>query len=402
MHISYLAETALQPLFLQLSAVLKRYQPYWQFSVMDCPHLPWSAALNAHLLALNEAQLQALDQSPALQLAEFEPFFPELASLPQLLDASDKDLASWPFWLTNGINGRKVTQIQQFCQFIPEHTLPVVEWCAGKGHLGRLLAAQRGCQVTSIEWQAALCAAGQALATQFQLPQQFKQADVLSPEGSALLTAKQQVLALHACGQLHVQLLKQAVAKGCQQLHIAPCCYHLIPDGHYQPLSSAGQRSGVTLTRDELKLAVQGQVTAGERVARLRQTEVSWRLAYETWRREQTGQATYQPLNSLPKHWFSGSFADFMAMAAAQHQLKVTTATNWQPYLAAGQQRYALVQRLDAVRHVFRRPLELFLVLDRALYLQEQGYQVSVRAFCDYQLTPRNLLLQAERRHATV
>ncbi len=36
---------------------------------------------------------------------------------------------------------------------------------------------------------------------------------------------------------------------------------------------------------------------------------------------------------------------------------------------------------MELVRHLFRRPLELWLVLDRALFLQEQGYRVEVGSF---------------------
>jgi hypothetical protein len=46
---------------------------------------------------------------------------------------------------------------------------------------------------------------------------------------------------------------------------------------------------------------------------------------------------------------------------------------------------------------LFRRPLELWLNLDRALFLAEQGYFVRLGTFCDTSLTPRNLLLLAER-----
>ena len=51
----------------------------------------------------------------------------------------------------------------------------------------------------------------------------------------------------------------------------------------------------------------------------------------------------------------------------------------------------------ELLRSLFRRPLELWLVLDRALYLQEQGFQVTLGTFCAAQLSPRNLLLLAER-----
>jgi hypothetical protein len=46
---------------------------------------------------------------------------------------------------------------------------------------------------------------------------------------------------------------------------------------------------------------------------------------------------------------------------------------------------------------LFRRPLELWLVLDRALYLQERGYEVKLGTFCAPTLTPRNVLLVAEK-----
>jgi len=67
------------------------------------------------------------------------------------------------------------------------------------------------------------------------------------------------------------------------------------------------------------------------------------------------------------------------------------------PFLVRGEARYAAVARMELVRHLFRRPLELWLTLDRALFLREQGYQVEVGEFCTKRLTPRNLLIRAVR-----
>jgi len=36
-------------------------------------------------------------------------------------------------------------------------------------------------------------------------------------------------------------------------------------------------------------------------------------------------------------------------------------------------------------------------VLDRALFLADQGYKVEVGSFCEPTLTPRNLMVLAER-----
>ncbi len=55
---------------------------------------------------------------------------------------------------------------------------------------------------------------------------------------------------------------------------------------------------------------------------------------------------------------------------------------------------------MELVRHLFRRPLEIWLALDRALFLEEQGYEVELGAFCDKPMTPRNLLIRAVRVQA--
>src|SRR3546814_15111250 len=64
---------------------------------------------------------------------------------------------------------------------------------------------------------------------------------------------------------------------------------------------------------------------------------------------------------------------------------------------AAGHQRLAEVRNLELVRGLFRRPLELWLVLDRALFLSQKNYNVRLGTFCKTPLTPRNLMLLAER-----
>lgn len=398
--------------------VLSSYRNYWQFSPFawvagstasepNLNHLEglaaWPHTLCQALAQLSEAEVAQLDASPAQLQEFFSPWFSELAALPPIASRSHTPISELPFWLTNGIGGRKLAQIQAFLGQLPEATGAAIEWCAGKGHLGRLFAYSQQRAITSIEWQASLCEQGQTLAQQQQLPQQFVHADVLSqPELTTQSLAQAiQAFALHACGDLHLALIQQAANAGCNALYIAPCCYHLTQRIPYNGVSSTAQKlfrnHQLQLSAHDLKLAVQGQVTAGERVAQLRHTEVHWRLAYQCLREGITGDARYQPLNSVNKSWFSGDFAAFAQWAAAQHQLQTPAQCDWQHYLAMGAQRAQLVARLELVRHVFRRSLESLLVLDRAMWLTELSYDVSLVEFCEYAQSPRNFLLKAQK-----
>ncbi|MCH8536336.1 MAG: SAM-dependent methyltransferase [Alkalimonas sp.] len=390
----------LQSDFQQLHQLLQRYRDYWQLMPFAQQKWPWAnPRLQQRVFSLTDQSLAELDRDPETRQAWLIDFFPELANLPALpLLSAFHEQPELPFWLQNGIPGRKVGQISQFCQRVSDSELPVLEWCAGKGHLGRMLAFSQQRQVQSLEWQLALCQQGQQLADHHQLPQQFIHADALSEQGLQALKPKQLVLALHACGELHLQLLRSATQQGCQQLQLVPCCYHLIPHHHYQPISQHGQQMSLTLSLHDLKLAVQGQVTAGARIARLRAIEVEWRLAFQALRADITGQPHYQPLNSVAKQIFSGDFIDFARWAAAEHQLTLPATLDCDAYLERGRHHARLVRRIELVRHLFQRPLELWLLHDRALFLQQHGYQVELGTFCDASLTPRNLMIRASKR----
>jgi hypothetical protein len=94
-------------------------------------------------------------------------------------------------------------------------------------------------------------------------------------------------------------------------------------------------------------------------------------------------------------------FPAFCHWAAAKKQLELPDTVDFDFWLSFGERRLAEVRRHELVRHLFRRPLELWMVLDYAIFLEEQGYRVRLGQFCDRSLTPRNLLLDAVRVSGT-
>jgi len=122
------------------------------------------------------------------------------------------------------------------------------------------------------------------------------------------------------------------------------------------------------------------------------------RLAFDLLQRQLRGTDEYLPTPSLPIAWLDKPFADYCRDLAALKQLPPPAHQNWDALEAAGWQRLAEVRNLELLRNLFRRPLELWLILDRALYLQQRNYHVRIGTFCESQITPRNLLILAERK----
>lgn len=394
--------TVLQQWFAELDAILAQTRHYWQILPFDQQTLPWgdNVPLLAALNGLDEVQIEQLDADDKALRQFLQPFIPAMTKLDALLSLPlhSPEFSDTPSWLKAGIKGRKWQQIQTFAALLDKDELPVLEWCAGKGHLGRLIAFSHGRRVESVEWQQSLCDAGQQGADKWDLPQQFYQADVLQGEAAELIKMNQQVVALHACGELHMSLLRQASARQSQKLLVSPCCYHLITDDVYHPLSAAARDSVLCLDKRDLNLPLQQTVVAGERERRFRTTEVTWRLGFDELQRDIRQQQQYLPLPSVRQSMLTGDFETFCRWAAERKGLVLPPQVDWQEYEMAGQRRKQINGRIELVCHGFRQALEIWLLLDRALFLEEQGYEVALSQFCDPQVTPRNLLITAERR----
>jgi hypothetical protein len=296
------------------------------------------------------------------------------------------------------VPGRKWQQISAFAERLQFQRPPAhwLDWCSGKGHLGRLLA-QGGQHLTCLEYDPQLVEAGQCLSERLQLAASHLQQDVLADDAGTRLTAEHSPVALHACGDLHVRLLRLASAAGCAQLAVAPCCYNRIAAEHYQALSAPARASTLQLSRDDLRLPLAETVTAGQRMRRQRDLSMARRLAFDLLQRQQRGVDDYLPTPSLPTSWLDKDFASYCRDLADLRGVTVSGPVDWPALEDAGWQRLAQVRNLELVRGLFRRPLELWLLLDRALFLEEQGYRVRLGTFCAHELTPRNLLLLAER-----
>ena len=393
---------SLRQRFEQLDRFLAQHQALWRPRPFTELQLPWEREhpqLAAWLRSRSLEDAEAAHNQPALLEAP-EPFASLAAQALALSQIASLPLRPPPVADSRqnaGVPGRKWQQILAFGSALDfhQHAEQWLDWCAGKGHLGRLLARD-GQPVTCLEWDAQLVSDGARISQRLGLPVSHRQQDVMQPGAAIELAAGAGAVALHACGDLHVELLRQGSAARCRHLAIAPCCYNRTRNEHYQPLSMPGQQAALRLGRDDLGLPLSETVTAGNREKRQRDQSMAWRLAFDLLQRELRQSDSYLPTPSLPSAWLKKSLRDYCHDLAALKNLQPPPEQDWPALERRGWQRLAQVRNLELLRGLFRRPLELWLVLDRALLLEENGYRVRVGTFCDAELTPRNLLLLAE------
>ncbi len=392
---------------LYLDSFLTQHQRFWRFDPFSASRLsdmPWQASdpqLCAWLASLTASQVEHYQHVPEDFQRALNVFLPDLelaikcCELPDL-SAFLPDVSSS---FETGIPGRKLTQIRAMSAvaLTAESGTQWLEWCSGKGYLGRMLCLHSQRSVTSIEFQAALCESGRKEAHALGLSSQhFIQADVLADAVNPLLAPSQHAVALHACGDLHQTLLQKTVHYQLAAVTLSPCCYHLTAEDQYPPLSDAGRVASLRLSRQELRIPLQETVTGGARVKRHRQLEMSYRLGFDSLLREALAHCCYTPIPSIKKSQLAQGFGAFCHWAAEHKQIALPPC-DFSHYADVGEQRFLYMERLSLLQSVFKRPLEMWLVWDKALYLSEHGYQVSVGCFCARHVTPRNILIQATR-----
>jgi hypothetical protein len=382
----------------RLDALLPVYHELWHAQPFCQARPAWCARwpeLTAALLALPDEAVETLVSDEQAALAFLSSWLPEVRVVTELtrLPTVDRqilpDLASrW----AREIPGRKQAQILAFAASIQAEGQSVLDWCGGKGHLGRLLGLLRQQPVTTLELDPVLCDAGRQLAARLPVQHEFEQADALT--AAACFRPHQHAVALHACGHLHRRLIQQGVAAGLVRLDLAPCCYHRGLSGDYPAFSTNLQ---TRLSLDDTRLAVTETVTASPRLRRKRDKEMAWKLGFDLIRREMSGVAAYQHFKPVPAPWFAGDFAGFLQKMLARQGFSLPAGIPVETYEAAGWQRQREVMRLSIPRFAFRRALEVWMALDLSLHLQSSGYAVRLGSFCERHLTPRNLLISAWR-----
>ena len=404
--------------FLRLSETLSTYQSLWTESAFVEENLSWLPQypeLEQALLGLSGCELERLQDEESL-LQFLHPHIPELGDLIQWqFDHLAPGLWRTPTEALFGLPGRKRIQTEGFVSAVqsleiaPSRESKWVDWCSGRGYLARQLYFAGGAEVHCFEIDGELCRSGSE--AHYRISRElgekvvFHQQDVLSDLPSEILQDGVLHTALHACGELHISMLRKAAAAQAPYIACSPCCYHLISAEAYQPLSQEGRSSQVRPTSQALRLATAETCTANTLERELRHRELLWRTAFDLRLRECNGRDRYTPTPSVKKSLLKTSFRQFAE--AVLGKLK-SREDNLSFFPLSPSEESQLLQKADAkmwrIRRIekaqlgFRRALEYWLLLDRALFLEEQGYAVSLQQFCKKSDSGRNTLILGRLR----
>lgn len=389
---------ALRDRLVALTAALSDGEAWWRTRPFRERRLPWEAhhtALSAWVRGLDDAGLWAVEQDPIGAVA---PWADRARLLRPLLQVDALPAAPRAPAATRRVREHKQQQVAAFVAVAAPAFMQaegVVEWCSGRGHLGRALAAALDRPARLLERDPALC---RPPADLDEDPRCVHHAvDVLDDRVSALLPPRWAHVGLHACGSLTDRILVLAVEADAHAVLAAPCCYHrLVNADVYAPRSALGRSLDLRLHRDDLRIATRDAREAGERRRRLLRAELLGRSAWDLLRRAQTGRDQHHGLGPTVGVRWDRPLPTLLADLAAAEGVQLP-AFDADALHAEATARVREIRALELPRLLYRRAIELWVNLDRALALQDAGYTVTLGTFCEADDTPRNLAVLATR-----
>ncbi len=392
-----------------LASFLKRYHHFWSEEVIN--HYPnsldkfpgdWLETVSS----LNSETNYALEYEKGyacLSPPSLAEFWQEAQDLSELDDAGfgEQEIPAAEFI---GVKKKKQHEIAKISSVISRlHEQKVIcgvtDFCGGAGFAAQTLAHVVRIPVTSVDRDGELQESGKKRDKHFRPPGapavEYIQADLLQNRARATSAVRKNFLSfgLHTCGELAATQFSLSLEQNSPAILNFGCCYDRSPTAN-TILSAAGKSQVLPITSTALTLASRSHREGMASYLFSKRVRL-YRYMIHLFLFHELGIHAFISLGNSSHTLYRGSFADYglEQLRRAGHG-ELTNAEQTLAKFFSCPHRQKTVQQMIAanlLRAVTGRPLEVYILSDRALYLEELGYRVKLAAYFDERISPRNL-----------
>jgi len=209
-----------------------------------------------------------------------------------------------------------------------------------------------------------------------------------------LFNANTFVVGLHSCGQLSSKLLQAAVHYKVKGILNFGCCYFKYDHPQYELLSYHAKSNPLFINEQGLTLATRAHTYISKQDFHNKFQVKSFRFGLHLLLYELLDHKKFITMGDSPiKDYFNG-FSYYVLKKLDERHIKHTLTAKVIDNYFSDQDIQNKIRKMflcNLIRWFFGRPLELYILLDRAVYLQEHGYYTSLTHYFDDKISPRNV-----------
>ena len=252
---------------------------------------------------------------------------------------------------------------------------------SGAGHLSGVLLEGNQKQSLCVDQDPALQEIGKKKLEHLKSRLKFK-ALKFNRDTSALTSTDYTLLGLHSCGELSLDMMRYGVRHHHKKIVSYGCCYHKL-----NCLNFSGAQD-LELSNHALTMAAKSYKKMTEKEFIQRESVKRYRYTLHFIMRDHLG-LSFRTLGNGMKADYKGKFAEYCHKFVSE--TKRLSASELEQMYLTYRNEYERFLRFGIIRSCLSRPLEVYLNLDRCLYLIKNGFKIEVQEVFDRSLSPRNI-----------
>lgn len=288
----------------------------------------------------------------------------------------------------------------------------IIDVGGGMGHLARMMAASKSLAETdlvSIDRDSCLQQRGKdILRRNFRQNQKLEFLELSLSEKAnekdeklrELLKRNVLSVGLHTCGCLSISHIRYCLDCGEGSLINIGCCYHKLDPENEIHLSKDAKRFPLIINQFALELMVRKNHKRDPKQFDAEWRVQSYRFALHLFLEKYLGLSEFRSAGFAPRRTYRQSFE-----AYAKDRLKTMNVDDskfrnqFQIFFddLKTQEFLKKIFAAQAIRWQLARPLEIYLLFDRALFMQEHGWEIEVFQIFDDHISPRNIAIWGKK-----
>jgi len=389
---------------------LKSHQGFWYEEILnDYPHTlknypeEWLEALSG----LSFEQLWKIDAKVDFSpldgnLLSFVETIKEFTDLPK----ANVEENNFPQGALLGMSQKKIHEVSRLAPYIGElqgrnSFKKGLDIGGGKGHLARTLAHHFSLPTICIDSDLELIKAGQKLLKKIPSPGGAKEfsfinesfgthiynKEIQAEENEKHFGPETLAIGLHTCGPLSLRLMERA-----KSLINIGCCYLKLNPLTEVNISLEGKKDPLLFSKYSLALASRGHGGISFEDFMNKWKVKSFRYSLHLLLYEKMGIKKFITVEGYPLKKYGEDFSEYVFTKLEElgidHKFDATYLNNFHRDLSPLVKKMFLA---NIIRWQFGRLLECYIILDRALYLQENMFRVEITEFFNENISPRNI-----------
>jgi hypothetical protein len=391
---------------------LERYRPFWYDEILnfypqtlDAYPQPWIKTLDS----LSSQELWELDSKTNYSFLKNTPvfdFIQEAEELSSFLPVINPKTPLSPENL-RGMREKKAHEISLLVPYLGElsksHSFShIVDLGGGIGHLSRIISNKLSIPCICLDHDKTLAEKGKTLSQNERvtfiakglgnpiIPS--KDFDILSLEESKEVFCEESLtVGLHSCGPLSLRLMEEAKIRGNSFVNF-PCCYLKLDPKSDVNLSLKAQERPLKFSTIGLTLASRSHSKFSFEDFLLKELIKKIRYTFHLLIYEKLNISEFIGAGNYPLKKYQLGFSTYAKLKLDELGIKHS--------LSEKELDDFFEEKKDLVRYMFLcnilrwqtgRVLELHILLDRALYLEENGFNVELFELFNQDISPRNI-----------